>query len=125
MPKVMLVEDDDQLRTIYQARLQAAGYEVIPAKDGEEGLTLAKANKPDLIIADIMMPKVSGFEMLDIIRNSDGLKDVKVIMLTALGQAEDEQRAKSLGADRYYVKTQASLDDIVKAVQELLGGQPA
>jgi DNA-binding response OmpR family regulator len=121
MPKIMLVEDDDQLRTIYQARLQADGYEVIPAKDGEEGLTLAKAEKPDLIIADIMMPKVSGFEMLDIIRNTDGLKDVKVIMLTALGQGEDEQRAKSLGADRYYVKTQASLDDIVKAVQELLG----
>lgn len=128
MPKVMLVEDDNNLREIYQARLQAEGYEIVSAKDGEEGLVIAKAEKPDLIIADVMMPKISGFEMLDILRNTEGLKEVKVIMLTALGQSEDEQRAKGLGADRYLVKSQVTLEDIVKASHELLsdsGAAPA
>lgn len=120
MPKVMLVEDDNNLREIYQARLQAEGYEIVSAKDGEEGLVIAKAEKPDLIIADVMMPKISGFEMLDILRNTEGLKEVKVIMLTALGQSEDQQRANSLGADRYLVKSQVTLEDIVKATHELL-----
>jgi DNA-binding response OmpR family regulator len=125
MPKVMLVEDDEQLRTIYQIRLQGEGYSVILAKDGEEGLALAKADKPDLIIADIMMPKVSGFAMLEVLKNTDGLKDIKVIMLTALGQSEDEERAKSLGADRYFVKTQVSLEDIAAAAKALLAEQAA
>lgn len=125
MPKVMLVEDDNNLREIYQARLQAEGYKIVSAKDGEEALVIAKAEKPDLVIADVMMPKISGFEMLDILRNTDGLKTVKVIMLTALGQSEDQERAKSLGADRYLVKSQVTLEDIVKAAQELLGDQSA
>lgn len=121
MPKVMLVEDDDQLRKIYETRLQAEGYVVVSGRDGEEGLALAKSEKPDLIIADIMMPKVSGFEMLDILHNTDEFKGVRIIMLTALSQSEDEQRAKSLGADRYFVKTQVTLEDIINAVKELLG----
>src|SRR5437868_3658642 len=121
MAKLMLVEDDNNLREIYEARLQAEGYEIVTAKDGEEALVVAKAEKPDLIISDVMMPKISGFEMLDILRNTDGLKDVKVIMLTALGQSDDQQRAGRLGADRYLVKSQVTLEDIVKVTHELLG----
>ncbi|HZL08209.1 MAG TPA: response regulator, partial [Candidatus Dormibacteraeota bacterium] len=120
MAKLMLVEDDNNLREIYGARLQAEGYQIVSAKDGEEALVLAKAEKPDLIISDIMMPKISGFEMLDILRNTDELKAVKVIMLTALGQNDDQQRANSLGADRYLVKSQVTLEDIVKVTHELL-----
>ncbi len=120
MAKLMLVEDDNNLREIYEARLQAEGYTIVSAKDGEEALVLAKAEKPDLIIADIMMPKISGFEMLDILRNTDGLKEVKVIMLTALGQNDDQQRANQLGADRYLVKSQVTLEDIVKVTHDLL-----
>jgi CheY-like chemotaxis protein len=125
MSKVLLVEDDNNLREIYEARLQAEGYDIVSAKDGEEALVVAKAEKPDLIISDVMMPKISGFEMLDILRNTDGLKDTKVIMLTALGQAEDQTRANSLGANRYLVKSQVTLEDIVKAASELLGGDAA
>ena len=121
MAKVMLVEDDNNLREIYEARLQAEGYTIVSAHDGEEALVVAKAEKPDLVISDVMMPKISGFEMLDILRNTDGLKDVKVIMLTALGQSDDQQRANKLGADRYLVKSQVTLEDIVKAAHELLG----
>jgi CheY-like chemotaxis protein len=122
MAKVMLVEDDNNLREIYEARLQAEGYDIVSASDGEEALAVAKNENPDLIISDVMMPKISGFEMLDILRNTTGLQDVKVIMLTALGQADDQQRADKLGADRYLVKSQVTLEDIVKAASELLEG---
>jgi len=119
--KVLLVEDDNNLREIYEARLQAEGYNIVTARDGEEALGVAKTEIPDLVISDVMMPRVSGFEMLDILRNTDNLKDVKVIMLTALGQADDKTRANSLGADRYLVKSQVTLEDIVKTAHELLG----
>src|SRR5471030_2676758 len=99
MSKIMLAEDDNNLREIYEARLQAEGYAIVAAKDGEEALVVAKAEKPDLIIADVMMPKISGFEMLDILRNTEGLKQVKVIMLTALGQNDDQKLADRLGAN--------------------------
>lgn len=120
MAKLMLVEDDNNLREIYEARLQAEGYTIVAARDGEEALVVAKAEKPDLIISDVMMPKISGFEMLDILRNTDGMQDVKVIMLTALGQNDDQARADRLGADRYLVKSQVTLEDIVKVTHELL-----
>jgi CheY-like chemotaxis protein len=120
MAKVMLVEDDNNLGEIYQARMAAEGYTVVSAHDGEEALAMAAKEKPDLIVSDVMMPKISGFEMLDILRNTQGLKDTKVIMLTALGQADDKTRAESLGADRYLVKSQVTLEDIVKAAHELL-----
>ncbi len=125
MSKIMLVEDDNNLREIYEARLRAEGYEIVSAQDGEEALVVAKAEKPDLVISDVMMPKISGFEMLDILRNTDGMKEVKVIMLTALGQSEDQNRAEKLGADRYLVKSQVTLEDIVNVSHELLGDNPA
>ena len=120
MAKILLVEDDNNLREIYEARLQAEGYTIVSARDGEEALVVAKAEKPDLVISDVMMPKISGFEMLDILRNTEGLQHVKVIMLTALGQSEDQKRADSLGADRYLVKSQVTLEDIVNVSQTLL-----
>jgi CheY-like chemotaxis protein len=125
MAKILLVEDDNNLREIYEARLQAEGYDIVSAKDGEEALSMAKKEQPDLIISDVMMPRISGFEMLDILRNTEGLKDVRVIMLTALGQAEDKTRADALGADRYLVKSQVTLEDIVKAASDLLAGAPS
>lgn len=121
MAKVLLVEDDNNLREIYAARMQAEGYQVFTAMDGEEALVIAKKELPNLVVADVMMPRISGFEMLDILRNTEGLKRTKIIMLTALGQAEDKTRAQTLGADRYLVKSQVTLEDIVKASKDLLG----
>ena len=123
MAKILLVEDDNNLREIYEARLQAEGYQIVSAADGEAALVVAKKEMPDLVISDVMMPRISGFEMLDILRNTEGLKNVKVIMLTALGQAEDKTRADNLGADKYLVKSQVTLEDIVKSAAELLGGE--
>lgn len=125
MAKLLLVEDDNNLREIYEARLTAEGYDITTAQNGEEALSVAKDVHPDLIISDVMMPRISGFEMLDILRNTDELKNTKIIMLTALGQAEDRGRADNLGADKYLVKSQVTLEDIVKAAQELLGSNTA
>jgi len=120
MAKIMLVEDDNNLREIYEARLLAEGYEIVAAHDGEEALALAVKEKPDLIISDVMMPKISGFDMLDILRSTPETKDTKVIMMTALSQAEDKDRADKLGADRYLVKSQVTLEDVAKIAREVL-----
>lgn len=122
MAKILLVEDDNNLREIYQARLIAEGYDIVTAQNGEEALVVAKQHRPDLVISDVMMPRISGFEMLDILRNTPELGKTKVIMLTALGQAEDQTRAGKLGADRYLVKSQVTLEDIVNATKDLLAG---
>lgn len=121
MSKIMLVEDDNNLREIYEARLAAEGYEIISAADGEAALALAIKEKPDLIISDIMMPKVSGFDMLDILRSTTETKNTKIIMMTALNQAEDKEKAESLGADLYLVKSQVTLEDVVRSAKGLLG----
>jgi CheY-like chemotaxis protein len=122
MAKIMLVEDDNNLREIYEARLLAEGYEIVAAKDGEEALALAVKEKPDLIISDVMMPKISGFDMLDILRSTAETKNTKVIMMTALSQAEDKSRADKLGADRYLVKSQVTLEDVAKVAHDVLAG---
>ena len=119
----MLVEDDNNLREIYGARLLAEGHEIVAAKDGEEALAIAVKEKPDLIISDVMMPKISGFDMLDILRNAPETKFTKVIMMTALSQTEDKARADSLGADRYLVKSQVTLEDVAKVVKDVLEGK--
>ncbi len=123
MAKIMLVEDDNNLREIYEARLLAEGYQIVSAKDGEEALALAVKEKPNLIISDVMMPKISGFDMLDILRSTPETKDTKVIMMTALSQAEDKSRAGKLGADRYLVKSQVTLEDVAKVTREVLQGE--
>ncbi|QQS69948.1 response regulator [Candidatus Saccharibacteria bacterium] len=122
MAKLLLVEDDNNLREIYQARLSAEGYDIVAAQNGEEALSIAKQHRPDLIISDVMMPRISGFEMLDILRATPELANTKVIMLTALGQAEDQARAGKLGADKYLVKSQVTLEDIVNCASDLLSG---
>lgn len=123
MAKIMLVEDDNNLREIYEARLLAEGYEIISAADGEEALAIAVKEKPDLIISDVMMPKISGFDMLDILRGTPETRNTKVIMMTALSQSEDKSRAESLGADRYLVKSQVTLEDVARVAREVLEGE--
>ena len=121
MTKVLLVEDDKSLREIYGIRLVAEGYDIISAGDGEEALALAVQERPSLIISDVMMPKISGFDMLDILRQTQETKDIKVIMMTALSNDDQRQRGESLGADRYLVKSQVGIEDVINVVHEVLG----
>ena len=120
MAKILLVEDDNNLREIYGERLLAEGYVIVSARDGEEALSVAITEKPDLIISDVMMPKISGFDMLDILRQTPETKDVKIIMMTALSQAEDKARADMLGANKYLVKSQVTLEDVARVVHDIL-----
>ena len=127
MAKILLVEDDQNLREIYSIRLTAEGYEIVSAGDGEEALASAVREKPDLVLSDVMMPKISGFDMLDILRQTPETKDIKVIMMTALSSEDQRERGNALGADRYLVKSQVGIEDVVNAVHEVLndnGGAP-
>ena len=124
MAKIMLVEDDKSLREIYSIRLVAEGYTIVSAGDGEEALSLAVQEKPDLIISDVMMPKISGFDMLDILRSTPETKDIKVIIMTALSNDEQRQRSEALGAAKHLVKSQCGIEDVVNAVHEVLGDAP-
>jgi CheY-like chemotaxis protein len=121
MAKILLVEDDKALREIYGVRLLAEGYDIVSAGDGEEALAVAIRDKPVLIISDVMMPKISGFEMLDLLRSNEATKNIKVIMMTALSGDQHRERGESLGADRYLVKSQVGIEDVVNTVHEILG----
>lgn len=122
----MLVEDDKSLREIYGVRLLAEGYDIVSAGDGEEALAMAIKERPQLIVSDVMMPKISGFDMLDILRSTTETKNIKVIMMTALSSEDQRQRGETLGADRYLVKSQVGIEDVVRVVHEVLeDAQPA
>jgi len=125
MAKILLVEDDKSLREIYGVRLLAEGYDIVSAGDGEEALAMAIKDRPDLIISDVMMPKISGFDMLDILRSTSETKGIKVIMMTALSSEDQRARGEALGADRYLVKSQVGIEDVVRTVHDVLGDTPA
>ena len=120
MAKILLVEDDKSLREIYDVRLKAEGYQIVSAGDGEEALAMAIKERPDLIVSDVMMPKISGFDMLDILRSTTETKNVKVIMMTALSSDDQRARGEALGADRYLVKSQVGIEDVVRTVHDVL-----
>ncbi len=119
--RILLVEDDDALANVYQMRLEAEGFTVRRVANGEEALAAALAFKPDLALLDVMMPKVSGYDVLDIFRNTPETANLKVIMLTALSQESDKQRAEALGVDDYLVKSQVVIADVVDRIRHHLG----
>ena len=118
--KILLVEDDKSLREIYGVRLLAEGYDIVSAGDGEEALAMAIKERPQLIISDVMMPKISGFDMLDILRSTTETRGIKVIIMTALSSQDQRMRGEALGADRYLVKSQVGIEDVVRTVHEVL-----
>ncbi len=124
MTKILLVEDDKSLREIYGVRLLAEGYDIVSAGDCEDALAMAIKEKPTLIISDVMMPQISGFDMLDILRSTTETRDIKVIMMTALSSEDQRARGEQLGADRYLVKSQVGIEDVVRTVHEVLGDVP-
>ncbi|HXY17936.1 MAG TPA: response regulator [Candidatus Nitrosopolaris sp.] len=118
--KILLVEDDNNLADVYLTRLKAEGFDVRRVADGEEALSAAIEYKPDLVVLDIMMPKVGGFDVLDILRNTPETTNLKIIMVTARGQDSDRQRAENLGVDDYLVKSQVVIADIITRIKQQL-----
>ncbi|PID33286.1 hypothetical protein CR969_01535 [Candidatus Saccharibacteria bacterium] len=119
--KILLVEDDTSLAAVYRARLELEGFDISEVHDGEEALSAAVAYKPDLILLDAMMPKISGFDVLDILRNTPETANVKIIMLTALSLPKNKEQAEKLGVDEYMVKSQVVIGDVVERVKHHLG----
>lgn len=118
--RILLVEDDDALAHVYLTRLQAEGFDVHRVGNGEDALASARSYQPDLVLLDVMMPKVNGFDVLDILRNTPETANLTVIMLTALSQESDQERAKALGADDYLVKSQVVISDVIDRIRQHL-----
>lgn len=119
--RILLVEDDAALSAVYKSRLELEGFETREVQNGEEALSAALDYRPDLIVLDAMMPKISGFDVLDILRNTPETTNIKIVMLTALSQPKDKERAEALGADDYLVKSQVVIGDVVDRVKFHLG----
>ena len=118
--KILLVEDDVALAAVYRSRLEIEGFDIREVNNGEQALAAAIEFKPHLILLDAMMPKISGFDVLDILRNTPETAGIRIIMLTALSQPKDKERAESLGVDEYLVKSQVVIGDVVERVKHHL-----
>jgi len=118
--KILIVEDNKSLAAIYQSRLELEGFATTLVNDGEKALSTAVELRPDLILLDVMMPEVNGFDVLDILKNTDKTMNIKIIILTALSQLQDKEQATRLGADDYLVKSEADLDSIVSHIRDCI-----
>lgn len=126
MKKVLIIEDDKAMASILQESLQDEGFGATFASDGIEGLERVKSDKPDIILLDVMMPKMSGKETLAELRGNPETKDIPVIMLTNVGDDIDTiSEVVSLGTPDYLVKSNTSMDMIVERVKQRLAGEPA
>ena len=118
---VLLVDDDLTLREMYEERLKAEGFNIIQATNGEEALQKAKESKPNVILLDIMMPKVNGFDVLKELKADDELKTIPVIVLTALIQDVDRVQGKKLGAADYIVKSETMPGEVIAKIKNAIG----
>lgn len=119
-PKVLIIEDDHFLSSILKNRLEKDGFSVTQAFDGDEGLSIVKKEKPDAVLLDLIMPKVSGFEVLEGISSDPELSTIPVMIASNLGQDSDIEKARNLGARDYYVKVRTSIDQLAQMVKNLL-----
>ena len=117
---IMIIEDDRFLSSLMKARLEKEGFGIIQSFDGEEALNILKEKKPSLIILDLIMPKVTGFEVLQTISITPQLQGVPVVILSNLAQDSDIEKARQLGAKEYFVKVRVSIDDLVNRIKALV-----
>ena len=118
--KVLIVEDDNFLSSILKGRLEKDGFTVSQAFDGDEGIEMIRQLKPDIVLLDLIMPKVSGFEVLESVEADPELNTIPIVVASNLGQDSDIVKAKNLGATDYYVKVQTSIDEIALMVKNVL-----
>ena len=118
--KILIIEDDRFLSSLMKARLEKEGFSVTQAFNGEEAMGLLKKDQPDMIVLDLIMPRVSGFEFLENISVDPQISKIPVMILSNLGQESDIQKVKRLGAVQYFVKVKTSIDELVNHVKELL-----
>jgi DNA-binding response OmpR family regulator len=120
MKKILFIEDESALQKTFGEILKQEGFKVISALDGESGLDLAKTEKPDLILLDLILPKKDGFEVLKELKENEKTKEIPVIVLTNLEGIDDVDRALQLGATTYLVKAQYTLEEVIEKVKKTL-----
>ena len=120
-PHVLIIEDDGFLASIYAQKLEVEGFDVSFATNGEDGLKLAQKDKPDLVLLDLLMPKMNGFEVLEAMKADASLAPIPVLVLTNLGQREDVERCIKLGAAGYVIKAHSLPEETVNRIKEILG----
>lgn len=118
--KVLLVEDDEMLHTMYTQKFAKEGYEVFSAYNGAEGLQMIEEHHPDVVLLDIIMPKMDGFVTLKKLKKNEATKNIPVILLTNLGQEEDIRKGRELGADDYFIKANHTPQEVVAKVTKVL-----
>ncbi|MDF1498123.1 MAG: response regulator [Patescibacteria group bacterium] len=118
--KILIIEDDKFLLKAYEIKLRKESFNVIVAMNGNEGLELAKKEVPSIIILDLMLPKMNGFDFLKIIKNEKELKNIPVIAISVLGQRTDQEKAINLGAEKYLIKTDNTLEEIIVNIKKYL-----
>jgi DNA-binding response OmpR family regulator len=119
--KILFIEDESDLQKTFSDVLEKKGYEIIMALDGEVGLKLAKSKNPDLILLDLILPKIHGFDVLKELKSDPKTKDIPIIVLTNLEGMADINKAIELGATTYLVKAHYSLDEVIKKIEGVLG----
>lgn len=120
MTKVLVVEDDKFLGSAYRAKLTKNGFEVQIATDGQEALEVLRSFLPDIILLDLVMPRMDGFTTLQALKDNPDLRNIPVIVASNLGQKEDVDKAKAMGAQDYVVKSDLSLDDLITKINSLV-----
>ncbi len=120
--KILLVEDDPLLIDIYTTKLQEAGFSLVVVNDGAKVLEAAQTAKPDVVLLDIVLPNVDGWEVLKSLKADGGLNNTKVIILSNLGQKEDVEKGLQMGAARYLVKASYTPSQVAGEIQKLLSG---
>ena len=118
--KILILEDDKFLLKAYEIKFKQSDFDVILATDGISGFELVEKEKPSLIILDLMLPRMNGFEFLKKIKSDEKLKNIPVIVISVLGQKVDQERAIKLGAEKYFIKTDYTLEEIIKNLKNIL-----
>jgi len=118
--KIMIIEDDHFLSSLMKARLEKEGFVVVQALDGEEAMETLKKDIPSLVILDLIMPKVTGFEVLQMISITPQLDKIPVVIVSNLAQDSDIEKARQLGAREYFIKVKVSIDDLVGKIKSLV-----
>ena len=120
MKKILLVEDDSFLSSLLKNRLQKEGFEVVLAKDGDEAINYLRNINPDLLLLDLILPKKTGFEVMEELRSNpqlQGNSNLPIIIISNLGQQEDIDKSRQLGAIEYYVKAKVSIDQLIEKIK--------
>jgi DNA-binding response OmpR family regulator len=121
--KILLVEDEPLLANLLKQRLEREGFTVSVARDGEEGLRLLQEDGFSVLLLDIILPKISGFELMETMRSDPQLEKTPVIIISNLGQESDVARGESLGAAAYFVKAKVSIDELIEEVKKFLSSR--